>query len=143
MKSVLVWIPIFSLNLLYLGSLSEPVMSQPRSPRVTELRRSFGRNLRELNLSADQLRQLQQIRHRKQEELLERNLELRAARRQLRELLVSDAPESEVTAQFQRVQRLAQEVNASRFEAVLEMRQVLNSEQRQQLLQSIEESSPF
>jgi len=143
MKSVLVWIPIFSLNLLYLGSLSEPVMSQLRSPRVTELRRSFGRNLRELNLSADQLRQLQQIRHRKQEELLERNLELRAARRQLRELLVSDAPESEVTAQFQRLQRLAQEVNASRFEAVLEMRQVLNSEQRQQLLQSIEESSPF
>ncbi len=141
MKSILVWIPIFSLSLLYL--VSEPVMSQPRSPRATELRRSFGRNLGELNLSADQLRQLQQIRHRKQEELLERTLELRAARRQLRELLVSDAPESEVAAQFQRVQRLAQEVNASRFEAVLEMRQVLNSEQRQQLLQSLEEASPF
>ncbi len=141
MKSILVWIPIFSLSLLSL--VNEPVMSQPRSPRATELRRSFGRNLGELNLSADQLRQLQQIRHRKQEELLERTLELRAARRQLRELLVSDAPESEVAAQFQRVQRLAQEVNASRFEAVLEMRQVLNSEQRQQLLQSLEEASPF
>ncbi len=141
MKSILVWIPILSLSLLSL--VNEPVMSQPRSPRVTELRRSFGRNLRELNLSAEQLRQLQQIRHRKQEELLERTLELRAARRQLRELLVSDAPESEVAAQFQRVQRLAQEVNVSRFEAVLEMRQVLNSEQRQQLLQSLEEASPF
>ncbi|MEN9224353.1 MAG: periplasmic heavy metal sensor [Thermostichus sp. HHBFW_bins_43] len=112
-------------------------MSQPSRPRVTELRR--GRNLRQLNLSAEQLRQLQQIRHRKQEELLNRNLELRAARRQLRELLASDAPESEVAAQFQRVQQLAQEVNASRFEAVLEMRQVLNLEQRRQLLQALEE----
>jgi Spy/CpxP family protein refolding chaperone len=99
--------------------------------------------LRELNLSDEQLRQLQQIRHRKQEELLERILELRAARGRLRELLVGDAPESEVAAQFQRVQQLSQEVNAKRFEAVLEMRQVLSSEQRQHLLKILEEAAPF
>lgn len=137
MKNLLLWIPMLSLSVLCFGCVSEPAMSQPSRPRVTELRR--GRNLRQLNLSAEQLRQLQQIRHRKQEELLNRNLELRAARRQLRELLASDAPESEVAAQFQRVQQLAQEVNASRFEAVLEMRQVLNLEQRRQLLQALEE----
>ncbi|MCF2972037.1 periplasmic heavy metal sensor [Synechococcus sp. Nb3U1] len=137
MKRTLLWIPILGLSLLCLGSVSEPTVAQPGRPRATELRR--GRNLRDLNLSAEQLRQLQQIRHRKQEELLNRTLELRAARRQLRELLVSDAPDSEVAAQFQRVQRLAQEVNASRFEAILEMRQVLSPEQRQQLLQTIED----
>ncbi|MFQ3584573.1 MAG: periplasmic heavy metal sensor [Cyanobacteriota bacterium] len=139
MKRTLVWIPLLSLSLLGLGSVNQPTAAQPSRPRVTELRR----NLRNLNLSAEQLRQLQQIRHRKQEELLDRTLELRSARRQLRELLVSDAPESEVEAQFQRVQRLAQEVNASRFEAVLEMRQVLSPEQRQQLLQAIEDLLPL
>jgi Spy/CpxP family protein refolding chaperone len=61
----------------------------------------------------------------------------------LRELLVGDAPESEVAAQFQRVQQLSQEVNAKRFEAVLEMRQVLSSEQRQHLLKILEEAAPF
>ncbi|MCJ2542053.1 Spy/CpxP family protein refolding chaperone [Thermostichus vulcanus] len=139
MKRTLVWIPLLSLGLLYLGAVNQSTVAQPSRPRVTELRR----NLRDLNLSAEQLRQLQQIRHRKQEELLDRTLELRTARRQLRELLVSDAPESEVEAQFQRVQRLAQEVNASRFEAVLEMRQVLSPEQRQQLLQAIEDLLPL
>lgn len=139
MKRTLVWIPLLSLSLLGLGSVSQPTVAQPSRPRVTELRRS----LRDLNLSAEQLRQLQQIRHRKQEEILDRTLELRSARHQLRELLISDAPESEVEAQFQRVQRLAREVNASRFEAVLEMRQVLSPEQRQQLLRAIEDLFPL
>ena len=140
MRNAWIWIPILP---LYLGSLGEPVMGQPRPLRMMDLRRPFARNLRELNLSDEQLRQLQQIRHRKQEELLERILELRAARGRLRELLVGDAPESEVAAQFQRVQQLSQEVNAKRFEAVLEMRQVLSSEQQQHLLKILEEAAPF
>jgi Spy/CpxP family protein refolding chaperone len=48
-----------------------------------------------------------------------------------------------VAAQFKRVQQLSQEVNAKRFEAVLEMRQVLSSEQRQHLLKILEEAAPF
>ncbi len=140
MKNAWIWIPILP---LYLGSLGEPAMSQPRPLRMADLRRPFVRGLRQLNLSDDQLRQLQQIRHRRQAELLDRRLELRAARRRLQELLVGDAPDAEVTDQFRRVQQLTQEVNARRFEAVLEMRQVLTPDQRQQLLQILEETAPF
>jgi Spy/CpxP family protein refolding chaperone len=93
--------------------------------------RRRGAMLQQLNLTPEQLQQLSAVRNHYQPLIRERAQAVRTAQRQLRQLLASAAPEPEVTAQYQQVQQLRQNLHQERFKSVLAMRQILTLEQRQ------------
>jgi Spy/CpxP family protein refolding chaperone len=93
--------------------------------------RRRGEVLQQLNLTPEQLQKLSAVRNQYQPLIRERAQSVRAAQRQLRRLLASDASESDVTAQYQQVQQLRQDLHQERFKSVLAMRQILTLEQRQ------------
>ncbi len=107
---------------LAVTSQVEPAFSDPAiSPRW----------LRELNLTRQQVRELQRIRRQNQATLSNYSQELTQARRQLRDLLSSEASDAELQRHFERTQALSQEAEQLRFEAMLSMRNVLTPAQRQ------------
>lgn len=88
--------------------------------------------LRELDLTPQQLRNLQQIRQQKQALLADYTQQLKQARKQLRDLYVSDVPNAEIQAHFEQIQALSQKREQVRLEIMLQIRDILTPEQRQQ-----------
>ncbi len=93
--------------------------------------------LREMGLTRTQLRQMHQIRLRNQQQIQQKTLALREARRTLRLLLVEEGSEADIRAQFNEVQRLEGEVTALRFETTLAIRELLTPTQREQMIEAI------
>jgi periplasmic protein CpxP/Spy len=97
-----------------------------------------GNLVKELNLSPDQIRRLQQIRANSKGKNKERRQALRAARQELDRLLQSNASSDQIRQKRQQVQSLQREVADSNFENTLAIRELLAPEQRvkwQQLIQ--------
>lgn len=95
--------------------------------------------LQQLDLSREQLRQLNTIRLQRQPQISTQRQELQRQRQRLRELLISDAPSQEVAAQHQRVQQLSQEVERLQFQSILEAREILTLEQRRRMADLLEQ----
>jgi Spy/CpxP family protein refolding chaperone len=95
--------------------------------------------LPQLNLTPEQLQQLNQIRQQNQGTIAQRRAELQAARQQLRTLLASDASEAEVQTQYEKVRGLTSEIADLGFETILSVREILTVDQRQQLLNALED----
>lgn len=124
-------IKILLLSLVFsLGTTSQGFTQSRPLPKG----QNNGQNwIQELNLSPEQMQQIQGIRQGKQAEIQQKTQELAQARKRLQELLVSDTSQNVVRAEHQKVQTLAQEVQALRFEVLLTVREVMTLEQRQQL----------
>jgi Spy/CpxP family protein refolding chaperone len=93
--------------------------------------RRRGEILQRLNLTQDQFKQLSVVRAQYQPLIRDRALTTRTTQAELRQLLSSAAPESEVKAKYQQLQQQRQDLQQIRFESVLAMRQILTLEQRQ------------
>ncbi len=89
--------------------------------------------LRQIDLTPEQLRQIQSIYRRYQGQLSSSRREVLQARRTLGDMLTQNASQDEIRQQYQRFQDLEREVNDLRFEVLLEVREILNPEQRQQM----------
>lgn len=111
------------------------LISQDLSPKenveANPQRSRPGEFLRSLNLSRRQKRQLFRIRDQYQSEIRLNRTALRSDMAQLRQLMISDAPTSEVTAQFANVQNSRKALNEENFKSYLEIREVLTLEQRE------------
>jgi periplasmic protein CpxP/Spy len=89
-----------------------------------------GNLIKELNLSQDQIRRLQQIRANSRDKNKERRQALRAARQELTQLLESNASSDQIRQKRQQVQSLQREVADRNFENTLAIREMLTPEQR-------------
>ena len=105
----------------------------------TNLRRERpGQFLRSLNLSRRQKRQLFEIRDQYKADIRRNRQDLRSQTKQLRQLMISEASDTEVTAQFQNVQKSRQALNEANFKSYLEIREVLTLEQRKMFAEKLQ-----
>lgn len=117
------------------GILSQSIAQAPATPRLPE-----GAGwLQDLNLTSEQLRQIETIHGRYKNQLTEKRQAMQQARQQLRDVMASDAPADQVRQQFTQVKTLKQQLVDTHFESMLAIREVLTLEQRQKLADRMQE----
>ena len=104
----------------------QPAESGGRGDRLERL-------TEELNLTADQVSQMQAIREATRASMQAIHENLRAERETLHALMAGDTPEAELRTQYDTVQTLQREAADMRFETMLATREVLTLEQRSEL----------
>jgi Spy/CpxP family protein refolding chaperone len=93
---------------------------------------SFGGGfIDKLNLTTEQREQMQQIRQKYQSEITQLKDNLRTERTKLREMMASNDSNTNISNQHQKIVNLNQQLSKLRFDSMLEMRQVLTTEQRE------------
>ncbi len=106
-------------------------------------RRHWGEGLQKfldrLDLSEEQSTQIKAIYRRYYQANQESRQELREAREEMRSFLTSEANPNRIRQKHREIQSLNQELGNSRFEAMLEVREVLTREQRQEIADMIAE----
>ncbi len=111
------------------GSRSSLQLAQaPSRPRPDE-----AQWLRELNLNANQMRQIQAIRQQYQSQLNQERQALQQASQELRQLMTTNASADQIRQKFTQVQTLRQKLANTRLDSMLAIRTVLNPQQRQKL----------
>jgi periplasmic protein CpxP/Spy len=98
-----------------------------------------GKLAKELNLSPDQIRRLQQLRTASRGKNLARRQALQTARQELSTLLQGNASADEIRQKRQQVQSLQRELSDSNFENTLAIREILTPEQRVKLQQIVQQ----
>lgn len=101
--------------------------------------RDGGRLLRQLNLSTEQERQMGQIKAKYESQMRSIKNDLRSERQKLKEMMVTNQSANEIRNQHRRVANLSQRFHDLRFENMLEIREVLTLEQRQEFAKIMEE----
>ena len=99
------------------------------------------RMMEELDLTSAQREEIKDIREKYSSEYPAFKEEIKANRQKMQSLLASDASKSELRRQHQQMQSLRQKMGDRIFEAMLEMREVLTSEQRTKMAELIKERS--
>ncbi|HTL88715.1 MAG TPA: Spy/CpxP family protein refolding chaperone [Leptolyngbya sp.] len=87
--------------------------------------------MRELNLSADQMSKIQQVRTRYRDELKRDRDAARQAQQELRTLMAGNATDDQIREKYRQVKDLRTKIADAQFNSMLEMRNVLTPEQRQ------------
>ncbi|MDX1977148.1 MAG: Spy/CpxP family protein refolding chaperone [Pseudanabaenaceae cyanobacterium bins.68] len=87
----------------------------------------------QLNLTPEQTQQIKAIKEQNQEARKAQWQQMRQLGQELRTMLAGDTPRFQITAKFDQVQALRQQIARDRFEQTLKMRDVLTSAQRQKL----------
>ncbi len=102
-----------------------------------ERRRHWGEGLQKfldrLDLSEEQSTQIKAIYRRQYQTNQQSRQELRQAKEEMGSLLTSEANPNRIRRKHREIQSLNQELGNSRFEAMLEVREVLTREQRQEI----------
>lgn len=102
-----------------------------------ERRRHWGEGLQKfldrLDLSEAQSTQIKAIYRRHYQTNQESRQELREARKEMESLLISEVNSNRIRQKHREIQSLNQELGNSRFEAILEVREVLTPQQRQEI----------
>ena len=106
-----------------LGAI-DPVAQSP-----TSLRRGMGW-LRDLNLTPDQMQKIQAIRRQSKEQIHRQHQAIQQAQQELQSLMMSDAPVAQIREKYRQVKTLREQLADTQFESLLEMRQMLNTDQR-------------
>ncbi len=106
-------------------------------------RQRWGRMMEELNLTSAQKAEIKSIREKYSSEYPDFKEEIQASRQKMQSLLANNASNGELRQQYEQMQRLRQKMGDRRFEAMLEMREVLTSEQRTKMAQLIKERGEY
>lgn len=140
-------VSVVALLILSLGGVvalfvPNPLLSQSSEQKQSPAESSWAGKesgwIRDLDLSATQVQQLQAIRQQYHDPLQQNAQELHQARQELKTLMAGTASTVEVRAKFQQVQQLSQTVAQVRFESLLAMRAVLSPEQRAELAEKFQ-----
>jgi periplasmic protein CpxP/Spy len=118
--------------------------------RVAQNNRSFNGELRipsgsmsnlakELNLSRDQIQQLQKLRKNSQIQTKERRQIFQQSKQELSQLIQGNATSDQIRQKRQQVQSLQREISDTSFEQTLAIRELLTPEQRIKLQQIMEQ----
>ncbi len=101
--------------------------------------RGGDRWLQQLNLSQDQMQQIQAIRDRYKGQMEQRGQALRQAQQELGNLMAGTASSNDIRDKHRQVEQLRQQLAQMRFESMLEIRDVLSPDQRRQLSQMMQQ----
>mgnify|MGYP002777078166 CR=1 FL=1 len=94
--------------------------------------------LQDLNLSQDQMRRIQAIRQRDRSDLSRDREAVRQRQQELRSLMAGTASEDEIRRKYQEVRDIRIRLVDAQFDSMLEMRNVLNPEQRQKFAERMD-----
>lgn len=102
-------------------------------------RRGEGLNriLEQLNLTSEQSAQIEAIKENSKASKEALREQMQAEKQEMRSLLQSDASPAALTQQHQKLQALRQQKGDNRFQNMLQIREVLTSEQRAQMVELI------
>lgn len=95
--------------------------------------------LEQLNLSEDQKRQLKDIQQKYKQQMSQYRDSLKSARKELQDMMVGNSSKEAIRAKHNEVAKLRQTIADMSFESMLEMREVMTPEQRQQFARLMEE----
>jgi periplasmic protein CpxP/Spy len=98
-----------------------------------------GRLFEKLNLTADQKQKMQVIRDRYKDQISQRMQAVRQARQELETMISGTVNVSQIRDKHRQIMGLRQQLEEVRFESMLAMREVLTSEQRNQLSQLMQQ----
>lgn len=111
-----------------------------QSPRPSERsERGPARLMQQLNLSNAQMQQLATIRQKYQQQMMELKQQLQTNRNQLRQMMTGTESAAAIRDKHQQMSNLRQQMESLRFESMLEMRNVLTPQQRQEFAQLMEQ----
>ncbi|WP_199245394.1 Spy/CpxP family protein refolding chaperone [[Phormidium] sp. ETS-05] len=100
------------------------------------------RLLQQLNLSQEQMQQIENIRTQYQSQFQAQMEQMRTERERMQNLLASDASEGDLRNQHNKMTQLHQKMGEMRFNQMMEIRRVLTSEQRRQMAQLMQQRGP-
>ena len=123
---------------------SQPTMMNQIAQRAKHGKR-YGRGggmkqlFQQLDLTSEQSEQIEVIHEQYHAETETLRQELQPLHQELRSLLASDASPEQLRQQHQQIQNLHRQLGNNRFESMLEVREILTSEQRTQLAELMEQ----
>jgi Spy/CpxP family protein refolding chaperone len=94
--------------------------------------------LRDLDLTPEQIQQIQQIRRQRKDELAGQRQAMRQAMEELRQLMASDAPADQIRQKHAETRALRQKLADAQFENLLAIREVLTPEQRRKFAEQMQ-----
>jgi periplasmic protein CpxP/Spy len=141
------WFRLTAVSILLSISITSPLYTeiagaQTNAPVNSEFKipaGGVGKLVKELNLSPDQIRRLQQLRAASKDKNRERRQALQTAKQELSTLLQGNATSDQIRQKRQQVQSLQREVSDSNFENTLAIREILTPEQRVKLQQIVQQ----
>ncbi len=101
--------------------------------------RGPGRLMQQLNLSKAQMQQLAAIRQKYQQQMVQLKEQLQTNREQLRQMMTGTESAEAIRDKHQEMSNLQRQMESLRFESMLEMRNVLTPEQRQEFAQLMQQ----
>ena len=135
----------FSGNVMALETVQEDFLSIDTSKptylaQMGQPRKDKGEKLTEkLNLTPEQQQQMQTIRTKYQPQMDTIKEQMRTEKERLRQMMTNNDSNNNLRSQHQKIASLNQQMADLRFQSMLEMREVLSPEQRQQWSQMMEE----
>ncbi|MGB7417422.1 MAG: Spy/CpxP family protein refolding chaperone [Thermosynechococcaceae cyanobacterium] len=131
-------------NLAQASINEERDLAADTSPQTdSQLRQGIEKVLQSLDLSEEQLQQLQAVKKQYQSSIESQDQKIRVAQTDLIDILAGDASASEVTAKLNQVQELYQSLQNVRLKNALAIREVLSLEQRQTFMQEVKQMPEF
>lgn len=124
---------ILSGGMITLPSQLTTAQERPMSETPGKPGHRSGKLWQQLDLTPEQTQQLKAIKDQSQETHKAQRQQMRQLRQELRTMLAGDTPKFQLTAKFDQVQALRQQIERDRFEQTLKMRDLLTSAQRQKL----------
>jgi protein CpxP len=124
------------------------LFSQSRNQSSTEQRaqdkdQDRGRDkqgwLKDLNLTPDQLQKIQVIRNQYKDQFSQQRQTAQQAQRELRDLMAGDASSEQIRQKYKQVQALKQQYANTRFNSMVDIREILTPEQRQKFVNHMKE----
>ena len=121
----------------------ETIVTSARSQLIAQRRRAReqgweeGKFLENLNLTATQKQDIEKIRQKYQPQITQKKTNLGTVQQELKTMMAGTESNSVLRAKHQEVVRLRQELENLHFESMLQMREILTTEQRAQLVQMI------
>ncbi|MDJ0578669.1 Spy/CpxP family protein refolding chaperone [Crocosphaera sp.] len=116
--------------------LAQDEETQSRRNRRRERTEQFQQAL---NLSDQQMQQLGEIRKKYRPQMQNLAQQMQAKSQELNRMMQGNASESDLRRKHQEIANLRQQMGKIRFESMLEMRTILNTEQRQRLAQFLQQ----
>ena len=118
----------------WLDQITSQNPNQPNNPPNQDVPKWIQR----LNLTTEQAQRMETIRNKYRGQIIESGKALRQAQFELGQMLGNDASIDSLRQKHRQVENLKQKVGNLRFESLLEMREVLNPQQRRQVAESLQ-----
>jgi Spy/CpxP family protein refolding chaperone len=93
--------------------------------------------LKDLNLTPEQTQKIQAIRSRYKNQLDQQRQAAQQAQRELRDMMVGTASSDQIRQKYEQVENFRSQLMKTRFNSLLEIRDILTPEQRQKFVQHL------